>query len=191
MEVHRSVIDGVLQFVPVPHVDGHGFRTVTFDSAVAAAAGVDPGRFIQDSQSRSMQGVIRGMHGRTGKGESKLVRCAHGAMHDVVVDARPGSPTFGRVASFLLDDVERRHLYIPAGCLHGFQALSPTVDTCYRIDTPHDPSEDVSVRFDDPALGIRWPLPVGTTSAKDRAAGTWAELCTRLGVDTPAEPIAS
>ncbi|MBW0105121.1 dTDP-4-dehydrorhamnose 3,5-epimerase [Pseudonocardia sp. KRD291] len=190
MQVHRSVIDGVVQFVPVPHVDEHGFRTVTFDSAVAAAHGLDAGRFIQDSQSRSVQGVIRGMHGRTGAGESKLVRCAHGAMHDIVVDARPGSPTFGRVATFLLDDVERRHLYIPAGCLHGFQALSPTVDTCYRIDTPHDPTEDVSVRFDDPDLAIRWPLPVGTMSTKDRAAGTWAELCARLGVSAPAEPIA-
>lgn len=183
MQVHRTVIDGVVQFVPAPHGNPDDFHTATLDAAVAAANGVDTGRFIQDSQSRSVRGVIRGMHGRTGRGESKLVRCAHGAMHDIVVDARPGSPTFGRVASFLLDDTDMRQLYIPAGCLHGFQALTPTVDTCYRIDTAHDPTEDVSVRFDDPDLAIRWPLPVGTMSAKDKAAGSWTALCTRLGVD--------
>ena len=182
MDVHRTVIDGVIQFVPRA-ADAHGFRTVTLDAAVAAAHGVDTTRFVQDSQSRSVRGVVRGMHGRLGRGESKLVRCAHGAMHDIVVDARPESPTFGRVASFLLDDTDMRHLYIPAGCLHGFQALTPTVDTCYKIDTPHDPSEDASVRFDDPELGIRWPLPIGPMSAKDRAAGSWAELCERLEVD--------
>lgn len=183
MQVHRTVIDGVIQFVPTPHTDRNGFRTLTLDHAVAAEHGIDTGRFIQDSQSRSVQGVVRGMHGRLGRGEAKLVRCAHGAMHDIVVDARPDSPTFGRVASFLLDDTDMRHLYVPAGCLHGFQALTPTVDTCYRIDTPHDPSEDVSVRFDDPDLAIRWPIPVGTMSAKDRAAGTWVQLCQRLGVE--------
>lgn len=183
MQVHRTVIDGVVQFVPAPHADDDDFHTATLDAAVAAANGVDVGRFVQDSQSRSVKGVIRGMHGRLGAGESKLVRCAHGAMHDIVVDARPGSPTFGRVASFLLDDTDMRHLYIPAGCLHGFQALTPTVDTCYRIDSPHDPSEDVSVRFDDPDLAIRWPLPVGTMSDKDRAAGSWTDLCALLGTD--------
>lgn len=183
MQVHRTVIDGVVQFVPAPHSDDGDFHTATLDAAIAAANGVDTSRFIQDSQSRSVRGVIRGMHGRTGKGESKLVRCAHGAMHDIVIDARPGSPTFGRVASFLLDDTDMRQLYIPAGCLHGFQALTATVDTCYRIDTPHDPTEDVSVRFDDPDLAIRWPLPVGTMSAKDQAAGSWTELCARLGAD--------
>ena len=92
-------------------------------------------------------------------------------MHDIVVDARPASPTFGRVASFLLDDTDMRQLYIPAGCLHGFQALTETVDTCYRIDTVHDPAEDVAVRFDDPDLAVRWPLPIGIMSPRDRAAG--------------------
>lgn len=186
MQVHRSVIDGLVQFVPTSAGAEDG--TVTFDNAVAAAHGIDPGRFIQDSQSRSVQGVVRGMHGRSGRGEAKLVRCAHGAVHDVVVDARPGSPTFGRVATFLLDDVEMRQLYIPAGCLHGFQALTPVVDTCYRIDTPHDPTENITVRHDDPELGIRWPLPVGIMSAKDREAGTWAEHCARLGV-RPGPPL--
>lgn len=182
MQVHRTVIDGVLQFVPSPHADGPGFHSEILDRATAAAHGIDTGRFLQDSQSRSRQGVIRGLHGRTGRGEAKLVRCAHGAMHDIVIDTRPHSPTFGRIATFHLDDTDLRQIYIPAGCLHGFQALTPTADTCYRIDTPHDPTEDVTVRHDDPDLAIRWPLPAGPMSAKDRDAGTWADLCDRLGV---------
>ncbi|TCK27709.1 dTDP-4-dehydrorhamnose 3,5-epimerase family protein [Pseudonocardia endophytica] len=185
MQVHRTVIDGVLLFVPAPAVDRHGDATATFDASVARRHGVDPSRFLQDSQSRSTRGVVRGLHGRIGRGESKLVRCAHGAMHDVVVDARPSSPTFGRVAGFLLDDTDMRHLYIPAGCLHGFQALSETVDTCYRIDTPHEPTEDVAVRFDDPDLAVRWPLAAGTMSGRDRAAGSWSDLCGLLGVPAP------
>lgn len=185
MQVHRTVITGVLQFVPEQHPDPDGFTTATFDASVALRHGLDPHRFVQDSQSRSARGVVRGLHGRHGAGESKLVRCAHGAMHDIVVDARPGSPTFGRVASFLLDDTDMRQLFIPTGCLHGFQALTDGADTCYRIDTPHDPAEDVAVRFDDPDLAVRWPLPIGTMSPRDRSAGSWADLCARLGVPTP------
>ena len=103
------------------------------------------------------------------------MRCAHGAIHDVVVDARAGSPTFGRMAAFRLDDENLHTLYIPRGFLHGFQALTDTADTCYRIDAPHDPTEDVSVAFDDPELAIAWPLPPSMVSDRDRAAGSWAD----------------
>jgi dTDP-4-dehydrorhamnose 3,5-epimerase len=142
---------------------------------VLAAAGILP-TFPQDSQSRSVRGVIRGLHGRVGRGEAKLVRCAHGAVHDVVVDARPGSPTFGRWAGFVLDDESLRSVYIPRGCLHGFQALTDVADTCYRIDAVHDPSEDVSVAFDDPDLAVAWPLPPTLVSERDRAAPSWRAL---------------
>jgi dTDP-4-dehydrorhamnose 3,5-epimerase len=109
-----------------------------------------------------------------------LVRCAHGAVHDVLVDARPSSPTFGRQEAFRLDDDEFRHLYVPPGLLHGFQALTDVADVCYRIDRPHDPAEDLGVAYDDPDLRIDWPLPVGVVSARDRAAGSWARLVTQL-----------
>ena len=89
MEVRTSTIDGVLLFVPTPHRDDRGLFTRTFDAAIAAEHGVDLGPLAQDSQSRSRAGTIRGMHGRRGAGESKLVRVAHGAVHDVLVDARP------------------------------------------------------------------------------------------------------
>ena len=181
MQVEHSDLDSVLLMRPTPHRDDRGLFTRTFDTAVARGAGIDPSAFLQDSQSRSYRGVLRGMHGRGGAGEAKLVRCAHGAVHDVLVDARPSSPTFGQHRTFLLDDVDFRHLYVPAGLLHGFQALSEVADVCYRIDREHDPAEDLGVRHDDPDLGIAWPLPVSTLSARDAALGSWAQLRARLG----------
>ena len=179
VKVVQTELDGVLLFEPTPHRDARGFFSRTSDDAVLAAAGIDP-TFPQDSQSRSVRGVVRGMHGRLGRGEAKLVRCAHGAVFDVVVDARPGSPTFGRWASFTLDDESMRSVYIPRGFLHGFQALTDVADTCYRIDAVHDPSEDVSVAFADPDLAIPWPLPPTLVSDRDRAAPSWRELSERL-----------
>ena len=176
MQVRTTSLAGVLLFVPSPHYDERGLFTRTFDADVAAEQGLDPDAFRQDSQSRSRAGVVRGLHGRTGRGESKLVRCARGAVHDVIVDARPASPTFGEHESFLLDDEQFWHLYVPAGLLHGFQALSDLADVCYRIDRPHDPTEDAAVRYDDPDLAIAWPQPVTVMSDRDAAAGSWAAL---------------
>jgi dTDP-4-dehydrorhamnose 3,5-epimerase len=180
MRVQRGELDGVLLFVPTPHRDERGMFTRTFDAATAADWGLDPAAFIQDSQSRSRQGTIRGMHGRAGRGEAKLVRCAHGAVHDVLVDIRPGSPTFGQHATIRLDDFAFVHLYVPPGLLHGFQALTEPADVCYRIDRAHNPAEDLAVRYDDPDLAIDWPLPVSMISERDRNAGSWAELRARL-----------
>lgn len=183
MRIDGSTLAGVVTFVPTPFRDDRGLFTRTFDAEIFDEWAGAPGAaasFLQDSQSRSAKGVIRGMHGRSGRGEAKLVRCAHGAVHDVLVDARPSSPTFGRHEAFLLDDDEFRHLYVPPGLLHGFQALTDTADVCYRIDRPHDPAEDLGVAYDDPDLGIDWPLPVGVVSTRDRAAGSWAQLVTQL-----------
>ncbi|HWE92069.1 MAG TPA: dTDP-4-dehydrorhamnose 3,5-epimerase [Pseudonocardiaceae bacterium] len=180
MRVRHTTLTGVLLFVPTVHRDDRGLFTRTFDATVARSHGLDPHSFVQDSQSRSTLGVLRGLHGRSGTGEGKLVRCAHGAVHDVVVDARPGSPTFGRHEAFRLDDEDFAHLYVPPGMLHGFQACSEIADVCYRIDRPHDPRADIAVRYDDPDLAIDWPLPVRGLSTRDAAAGSWAEARRRL-----------
>ena len=174
-------ISGALLFQPEPHVDERGFFSRTFDADVVRAAGIDPAAFAQDSVSRSVKGVIRGMHLRSGHGESKLVRCSYGAVFDVVVDLRPASPTFGNWESFELRDNEQATLYVPAGCAHGFQALTDPADVSYRIDRPHDPSEDVSIAFDDPELAIPWPLPVSIMSKRDRAAPSLAQVRALLG----------
>jgi dTDP-4-dehydrorhamnose 3,5-epimerase len=168
-------IAGALLFTPQPYVDERGFFSRTFDADIARAAGIDPAGFAQDSLSRSARGVVRGMHIRRGRGEAKLVRCSYGAVFDVIVDLRPGSATYGNLESFELRGDEQVSLYVPAGCAHGFQALTEPADVAYRIDRPHDPSEDVSIAFDDPELDIPWPLPVTLMSARDKKAPSLAE----------------
>ena len=168
-------ITGALLFRPQPHVDERGFFSRTFDADIAREAGIDPAGFAQDSLSRSARGVVRGMHIRRGLGESKLVRCSYGAVFDVIVDLRPDSATYGNSESFELRGDEQVSLYVPAGCAHGFQALTDPADVSYRINRPHDPREDVSIAFDDPELAIPWPLPATLMSARDKKAPSLAE----------------
>jgi dTDP-4-dehydrorhamnose 3,5-epimerase len=163
-------IAGAMLFRAAPHVDERGFFCRTFDAEVMRAAGIDPSAFVQDSLSRSARGVVRGLHVRRGDGEAKLVRCSYGAIFDVIVDLRPASPTYRNWESFELRDDEQVSLYVPAGCAHGFQALTEPADVSYRIDRAHDPAEDVSIAFDDPELAIPWPLPVTAMSDRDRHA---------------------
>ncbi|MFI6825604.1 dTDP-4-dehydrorhamnose 3,5-epimerase family protein [Kribbella sp. NPDC050241] len=173
-------IAGALLFLPEPYVDERGFFCRTFDRAVVAAAGLDPDAFEQDSISRSVKGVVRGMHVRSGAGEAKLVRCSSGAVLDVVVDLRPDSPTYRNTEYFDLTGENQVTVYVPAGCAHGFQALTDPADVSYRIDRAHDPREDVSIRYDDPGLGIEWPLPATLMSERDKAAPSLAEASRRL-----------
>lgn len=173
-------IAGVLLFRPTPHRDERGFFSRTFDRDVVAKAGLDPDGFVQDSISRSRKGVVRGMHTRSGEGEAKLVRCSYGAVFDVVVDLRPGSPTYRNRETFDLTGDNQVTVYVPAGCAHGFQALTDPADVSYRIDRAHDPSEDVAIRFDDPDLDIPWPLPVTLMSDRDKAAAPLAPAIARL-----------
>jgi dTDP-4-dehydrorhamnose 3,5-epimerase len=180
MQVLQTSLAGVVVFRPTPHHDDRGFFTRTFDAAVAREHGVHGDAFLQDSQSRSRQGAVRGLHGRGGRGEAKLVRCARGAVFDVLVDARPDSPTFGQQLTTILDDQQFAHLYAPPGLLHGFQALTAQADVCYRIDREHVPGEDLSVRFDDPELAVPWPQEVTVVSERDLAAGSWAQLRSTL-----------
>ena len=185
MRFGTTAIPGLFTFTPEPHRDDRGFFTRTFDAAVAAEAGIDPGAFVQDSLSRTAVGGVRALHVRVGGGESKLVRCSSGAIFDVVVDLRPESPTFLRWLSFELSGDLQNSIYVPRGCAHGFQALTDPADTSYRIDREHDPSEGLAIAFDDPELGIPWPLPVTVMSAADRAAPRLADVMDRL-VRTPA-----
>lgn len=174
-------VEGAFLLRPTPHIDDRGFFCRTFDVATLREAGIDPACFVQDSTSRSRKGVVRGLHLRRGKGEAKLVRCAFGAVFDVVVDLRPSSPTFRNWESFELCGESQVSVYVPAGCAHGFQALTDPADVHYRIDRSHDPSEDVAIAFDDAELGIPWPVAVSAVSERDRAAPPLASAIPLLG----------
>lgn len=176
MQFQTTRISGLIEFTPSPHHDDRGFFSRTFDADVARDAGLDPNAFLQDSLSRSRRGVVRGLHVRTGLGEGKLVRCSSGAVFDVVVDLRPGSATYGEWLSFDLNGEDQNSIFVPAGCAHGFQALTEPADVSYRIDRPHDPSENLTIAHDDPELSIPWPMPVTLMSEADATAPTLAEL---------------
>ncbi len=184
MKYFTTGIPGVVVFEPTPVRDDRGFFTRTFDIAIASEAGLDPTSFKQENQSRSTLGGVRGLHGRLGVGEAKLVRCSYGAVLDVVVDARPGSPTFGTIETFMLDDVEHRQVYVPGGCLHGYQALTPTADFCYKSDRFYGPGE-IGVDPLDKELAIPWQEPIGRLSERDSTSPTWQEFVqSTLGISS-------
>lgn len=178
--VRVPAIAGAYLFEPAPRTDNRGFFCRTFDRDVVRSVGIDPDCFCQDSVSRSHRGVIRGLHLRSGAGEAKLVRCSYGRIFDVVVDLRPGSSTYRNQAHFELAGDTQVTLYVPAGCAHGFQALTEPADVSYRIDRPHNPREDVTIAFDDPELAIPWPQPVTAMSDRDKYAAPLAEALSLL-----------
>jgi dTDP-4-dehydrorhamnose 3,5-epimerase len=182
MDVFDSDLPGLLFFRPAPHQDDRGFFTRTYDDDVFARHGIRRSDFVQDSQSRSRAGVLRGLHGRAGAGEAKIIRCAHGAAFVAVVDARPESPAFGRHITFTLDDLTMTSVYVPRRMLIGFEVVGQVADICYSIDRAHAEHEAVAVRFDDPDLGIRWPGNATIFSARDQVAPSWADHLAMLGL---------
>jgi dTDP-4-dehydrorhamnose 3,5-epimerase len=158
--------------------DERGFFLESYRRSILAELGVDQ-ELVQDNHSRSRRGVVRGMHFQPGMG--KLVRCARGAILDVVVDIRVGSPQFGQWEAFELSDENHRQVYCPEGFGHGFCVLSDLADVTYGCTDYWDPQTEGAFRFDDPELGIQWPAGLALTpSAKDAAAPTLAQLASRL-----------
>lgn len=180
MRVRAGTLPGVLVLEPQPRGDERGFFVRTLDADALAGAGVDPAAFVQENQSRSVRHVLRGLHLRAAPGEAKLVRCARGRVLDVVVDLRPWSPAFARWESFLLDDEDHRHVYVPRGFAHGFQVLSDVADVCYHHDARYAAEAEAAVAWDDPEIGVVWPHPPVALSDRDRAAPTLRELVPRL-----------
>ena len=167
-------LDGPLILEPVVHGDERGFFLETSRASTLEELGIGD-EWVQDNQSRSGRGVLRGMHFQPGM--AKLVRCSRGAILDVVVDIRPGSPSFGRWESCRLDDERHLQLYVPDGFAHGFCVLSEAADVLYRCSAYYDPASESGFRFDDPEVGIEWPADVELkTSPRDREAPLLREL---------------
>lgn len=158
MKATPGLLEGTVVFEPTLHRTPEGFQAVIFDAEVAAAAGIDPRGFVEESQCRTSRGAVMGLRVRTDGGEGLLVRCAHGAALDVAVDLRPGSATYRLWMTVVLDDVGHRSVWLPPGLAHGFQALSEVSDLCLRTNRVHRAEHETTIRYDDPDLGIPWPL---------------------------------
>lgn len=174
--IENNTLHGLKIIRPRPIPDERGWFLRVFSADVYGEAGIDHTRLVQENQSRSRRGTIRGLHMRRELSEAKLVRCAHGAVFDVVVDLRPWSPSFLRWEQFRLDDRDQLQIYIPAGCAHGFQALTEVADVCYRVDAFYDPSVEAALAWDDEELAIPWPLADPILSDRDRSAPSLREI---------------
>lgn len=169
-------VEGVALLRPTPIADERGWFLRVFDHETYAAVGIDHTKLVQENHSRSRRGTLRGLHTRSDLAEAKLVRCARGRVYDVIVDLRPWSPTFLSWTSVNLDDELHHQVLVPAGCAHGFQALSEVADVCYRVTAVYDRSKDVALAWDDPDLAIPWPIADPLVSERDRRAPTLQEL---------------
>jgi len=174
MESLPNELSGPLLLAPTVYGDERGFFLEAYREDLFAELGVDT-PLVQDNHSRSVRGIVRGMHFQPG--QAKLVRCVRGTILDVVVDIRVGSPQFGRWEAFELDDAEHRQVYVPDGFGHGFCVLSEVADVTYKTSAYYDPVTEGGFAFDDPEVAIEWPqTPPLIASARDRSAPSLAEL---------------
>lgn len=150
--------------------DERGFFTESFNQKVFNNIVAGGFNFVQDNHSKSARGVLRGLHCQTNQVQGKLVRVSQGAVYDVVVDLRQSSPTFKKWHGVELTDKNFKQLWVPPGFAHGFLVLSKTAEVLYKTTDYYDPSSEVSLKFDDPTLGINWPLGILSfiLSAKDQ-----------------------
>lgn len=179
MRVERLAIPDVLIVEPAVFADARGAFFETWHLARYRDAGI-PDHFVQDNQSTSRRGVLRGLHAQGRTPQAKLVRVVVGAVFDVAVDARPGSATFGHWVGVELSAANRRQCYVPGGFLHGFCVLSETAEVEYKCSTLYAPADEIGVVWNDPTLAIAWPVTEPIVSPRDAALPTFAETVARL-----------
>jgi dTDP-4-dehydrorhamnose 3,5-epimerase len=183
MQPIPTSLPGLVILEPSVFPDERGFFTETYRRQWHADVGIPAEEeFIQDNHSRSTRGVVRGMHFHIGAGVAKLVRCARGRIVDVNVDLRRGSPTYGKWEAVELDDESMRELYVPVGFAHGFCVLSEIADVLYKQTAYYDPAVERGIAWDDPEIGIEWPLPLDQliASERDKQAPQLAEVAAEL-----------
>ena len=169
MKVLTTSLPGVLLFEPRAFGDERGFFLETFQSQRYREAGVTL-PFVQDNWSRSIQGTLRGLHFQEPRPQGKLVMVTRGSVFDVAVDIRRGSPTFGQWVGVELSDENRRQLWVPPGFAHGFCVTSEVADFLYKCTDVYFPEGDGGIAWNDPDLGIAWPVKSPLLSKKDAAA---------------------
>jgi len=175
MNVTETAIPGVLILKPKIHGDNRGFFMETFRADRYAAIGI-AGHLVQDNLSRSTYGVLRGLHLQNPRAQGKLVTVLRGCVLDVAVDVRRGSPTFGQHVAVELSEENRLQFWVPRGFAHGFLVLSETADFFYKCDDVYSTSDEIVVRWNDPAIGIAWGIGCPSLSARDANAPLLADI---------------
>jgi dTDP-4-dehydrorhamnose 3,5-epimerase len=169
VKVSETRLPGVLIIEPQVYADERGFLIETFAlERYRRAAGITL-PFVQDNHSRSRRGVLRGLHAQRRRPQGKLVRVARGEVFDVAVNIDPASPDFGAWVGTTLSDANHRQVWIPPGHAHGFLVLSETADVEYKCTEYYDADAEIGIAWNDPHIGIEWPLPDPVVSAKDAA----------------------
>ena len=177
MFVERLIIDEVIAIRPARHEDERGFFSETYNQRALAAAGIED-KFVQDNHSLSVpQGTLRGLHFQAPPvAQAKLIRVVRGAIWDVAVDIRVGSPSFGQHVCCELSARDGNQLYVPQGFAHGFCTLEPSTEVIYKVSDYYAPEHDRGLLWNDPALDIDWPVSEPLLSEKDRIHPTLDDL---------------
>ena len=181
MKFTETDLPGVILIEPTVHKDERGFLLETYQAERYAEGGIDA-RFVQDNHSRSLRGTLRGLHMQTARPQGKLCRVIVGEVFDVGVDVRRGSPTFGQHTAVILSAENFRQLWVPPGFAHGFLVLSETAEFEYKCTDFYDPGGELVVAWNDPEIGIAWPLSDPILSERDRVAARLSEVADRLPV---------
>ena len=173
--VEDTKLEGVKLITPKVFEDERGFFMETYNSVTFGPAGL-PISFVQDNHSKSQKGVLRGLHYQYPNWQGKLVRVIAGEIYDVAVDIRRSSPTFGQWLGVYLTAANKQQLYVPEGFAHGFCVTSDTAEVVYKCTTNYMPAEDACIRWDDPEIGVEWPLDDVCVSDKDSQGQKFSEL---------------
>lgn len=181
MEVTELPLSGLKLIRPHVFRDARGFFVETYSEPRYREVGIDV-RFVQDNHSRSARGTLRGLHYQSAPGQAKLIRVTHGRIFDVAVDIRPDSPTFGKWFGEYLDAEEHLQLFIPVGFAHGFCVVSDAAEVTYKVSTVYDATTEVGLSWNDPDIGVEWPVKEPLLSARDRSAESFREFAQRLRV---------
>jgi dTDP-4-dehydrorhamnose 3,5-epimerase len=179
MEFRRLELPEVILVEPEVHGDERGFFLETYHQRKFADGGITAA-FVQDNHSKSVRGTLRGLHAQRNKPQGKLVRAVVGEIFDVAVDIRPYSPTFGRWVGEVLSGENLHQLYVPSGFAHGFCVLSETAHVLYKCTELYDPEDEIVIAWNDPQIGIDWPLKSPLLSPRDLAAPKLEEIRDRL-----------
>jgi dTDP-4-dehydrorhamnose 3,5-epimerase len=180
VKVLPTSIPGVLVIEPDLFEDARGHFFETYHEAKYREAGI-LGPFVQDNQSHSLRGVLRGLHAQRLQPQGKLVRVLAGGIFDVAVDVRPGSPTYGHWVGITLSAENRRQIYVPPGFAHGFCVTAAEATVAYKCTTLYDPNDEIGIVWNDPDLAIEWPIAAPVLSPRDAELPRLAEIARLLG----------